>query len=325
MRIRGIDVSGYNKITNYAKAKSAGVEFAIIKVIRKDGQPDKLFETHWKGFEGVGIPIQGVYNYSYATSVEKAMADARRVIEVLNGRHTMVWLDIEDECLRGKGHLLIDIIKAYAEVIHSAGHRFGIYTFVSFWKENLRPYASELDYPFWVARYPSTAKVKITQVPDMSKCPNIGKSLHGWQYSSTGQIDGIIGDVDLDEWYVDIEARASEKVIAEPYGVASFRCDLAVSLGLPATATPHNILDKTVTISTAKNKTHASVTALEHYLRAKGYYNGIVEAEHGEKPRFGQGMLKATILYQSQIVGLKKPDGVWTEKNLSYKKALGII
>ena len=43
-----------------------------------------------------GVPIQGVYNYSYATTVQKAIGDAQAVLHILGSeRHPMVWLDWE--------------------------------------------------------------------------------------------------------------------------------------------------------------------------------------------------------------------------------------
>ena len=68
----GIDVSSYQGTIDWKKVKAAGIEFAILKVIRKDLNPDKQFERNWAGCELNGVTIQGVYNYSYATTVEKA-------------------------------------------------------------------------------------------------------------------------------------------------------------------------------------------------------------------------------------------------------------
>ena len=48
MAIKGIDVSSYQGNIDWAQAKSDGVQFAILKVIRKDLQPDKTFEANWK-------------------------------------------------------------------------------------------------------------------------------------------------------------------------------------------------------------------------------------------------------------------------------------
>ena len=70
----GIDVSSYQGSIDWKKVKATDVEFAILKVIRKDLNPDTQFETNWKGCVDVGMPIHGVYNYSYATTVAKAKA-----------------------------------------------------------------------------------------------------------------------------------------------------------------------------------------------------------------------------------------------------------
>ena len=101
--MKGIDVSSYQGSIDWSKVKWAGVQFAILKIIRKDLNPDKTFEQNWKGCTDAEMPIQGVYNYSYATTVGKAKTDAQRVSEGLAGRKTCVWLDVEDRCQQGLG------------------------------------------------------------------------------------------------------------------------------------------------------------------------------------------------------------------------------
>ena len=321
--LKGIDLSGYNKVTDYtAVAKS--IDFAILKVIRKDLSADSLFETHWKGFESNNVPIQGVYNYSYATNVQKAKTDAMRVLQILGDRKPMVWLDIEDACLTKIGHGLIDVIRAYADIIRSAGLQFGIYTYLAFYNSYLRQYANELDYPFWVARYPSKDKMTLDKAPDATRKPEINKEVYGWQYSSTGKVNGIVGDVDLDEWFVEIEAKDTKKTLESDKIADAFRMDMAQALGKPLATTAKGLINYTVTVSATKNKNHSTVTALERFLKAKGYYNGSIEADQGKKPIFGNGMAKATALFQTEIVGLKKADNEWTSKGKSYQTALGL-
>lgn len=323
MKARGIDVSTYNVITDYAKVAAAGVEFAILKVVNKSMNTDSRFEAHWAGFESAGIPIQGVYNYSYATTVSKFKMNAKKVLEVLAGRETMVWLDIEDACQKGLGKTLADGINAYAEVIQAAGLPFGVYTGLSFFNSYIKPYTAQLLYPFWVARYPSSTAISITSSLDASKRPDVGKTLYGWQYSSKGVINGINGHVDLNEWYVDIEAQATvPQESVGNYIKEGFRKELGAALGLAGTASAAEVLAKTVTISAKSNRNHAAVIPLERLLKEHGYYNGVIEADKGQKPTFGNGMARATILYQANIVGLKKPDQEWTKGNKSYSKAL---
>lgn len=324
MRIKGIDLSGYNPVSDYAAA-GRDVDFVILKIIRKDLQPDKLFETHWAGFESQGVPVEGVYNYTYATTREKFISDAKRVIEVLAGRKTKVWLDVEWEGITAlPGRTLVDGIHAYAEAIRAAGLDFGIYSYQAFYNANLKKYADELrQYSWWMARYPSSRAVDNDEAPNLNGMPNVGQELEGWQYSSNGIVDGIPGRVDLNEWFVEVEAKHQQQTPMID-AAESFRRELAVSLGMDGESSAEDILRRTVTISTTKNRYHASVTALERLLRAHGYYTGEIEADKGKQPIFGAGMAKASYLYQANVVGLKKPDREWTAGNRSYKTALQI-
>lgn len=324
VRIKGIDVSGYNTISSYDGVAADNVDFAIIKIIRRDLQPDKLFEKHWKGFEDARIPIQGVYNYSYATYAGKFRSDAKRVLEVLDGRQTMVWLDIEDKSLAGLGAKLVDGIRTYADVILNAGMQFGVYTYLSFYNSYLRRYADKLNDPFWLARYPSSQPIDNNADPNNKSCPDIGKKLYGWQYSSKGIVDGIKGFVDLDEWYVSIEADDDASVVQSEVSYINdgFRAEMARLLGLPVNVSVEDILAATVTISAKTNKHHPTVTALERLLKEHGYYTGEIEADMGKRPIFGNGMAKGTALYQTRKVGLRVPDKEWTAGKRSYKTAL---
>lgn len=213
MKIKGIDVSSYQGSINWSEVAKAGVEFAILKVIRKDLQPDKQFEANYAGCTEAGLPVQGVYNYSYATTVEKAKTDAQRVIEVLNGRKTMVWLDVEDSCLENLGDKLVDIINAYADVIKASDLEFGVYTGLYFYNQYIKSYREKLDHVFWIARYPSSVTMKISQTAPESKKPDILHELAGWQYTSSGSVDGIAGKVDMNELYIAVETG---NVMPEP-------------------------------------------------------------------------------------------------------------
>ncbi len=208
MGTKGIDVSSYQGIINWEEVKKDGVKFAILKVIRKDLNPDKTFELNWHECQRTGMIIQGVYNYSYATTVEKAKMDAMSVIKILGDRKPMVWLDVEDKCQKHLGKTLIQIIKAYRKKIEDSGRPFGVYTGLSFYNCYLKPYANELKgIPFWIARYPSNNPITIRSVVNPLKKPSISNPLYGWQYSSKCQIAGIQGNVDVNEWY---EKKESE-------------------------------------------------------------------------------------------------------------------
>lgn len=196
-----IDVSSYQGNINWKKVKESGIDFAVLKIIRKDLTPDKQFENNWNGCKESGIDIKGVYNYSYATTVEKAKKDAEKVLGILKGRKTMVWLDVEDNCQKSLGKLLPEIIKAYAKVIEGAGLEFGVYTGQSFYDSYIKPYG-ELKYPLWIARYG-----KNNGILDEKYKPQISGMI-AWQYTSKGSVSGIEGNVDINLW---LETESSQK------------------------------------------------------------------------------------------------------------------
>lgn len=207
------DFSAWNGDVNWDRVKAAGLTHAVLKVIRRDFDPDKQFENNWKGCQLAGMHICGVYNYVYTPTVEEAIAAAKRVLEVLDGRKVTVWMDVEDECMRNLGSELIDIIKAYKEVIESAGYQFGVYTGLSFYGSYIKPYTnpSDLDCPFWIARYYlGYDEMQLNDDVNPDKTPSIDHYLAGWQYTSSARIDGVDGVCDLSVFYGEHEETADD-------------------------------------------------------------------------------------------------------------------
>ena len=201
--MKGIDVAKWNGVIDWKKVKEDGVQFAILKAINKQCKVEDSFNRNYEGALSVGLPID-VYNYSYATTVSKATADAQSVLNAIKGKKVgTVWLDVEDKIQMNLGMTLIDIINAYKYIIEKAGYGFGVYTDLSFYNTLIKPYHSFLDCKFWIARYPSGAVVDLNFEPAESKKPNIIHALWGWQYTSSGKVNGISGNVDLDIRYND--------------------------------------------------------------------------------------------------------------------------
>lgn len=199
MSLTGIDVSSYQGTINWWAVKQNGIDFAILKVIRKDLNPDKKFEENWRKCDAYDLEVQGVYNYSYATTVAKARSDAKRVLAILENRKPMVWMDVEDAVMKNLGKNLISIINAYGKVITDAGLSFGVYTGESFYKTYIKPYGG-VSYPMWIARYgKNNGKCNVKYQPQV---PN----MVGWQYTSKGRVGGIDGNVDMNVWYKELDS-----------------------------------------------------------------------------------------------------------------------
>lgn len=206
MDIRGIDVSAYNPVTDYARVAGDKIKIAILRITERGNVIDPTFEKNYKGFRGQGIKV-GVYKYSYALNTAQAQEEARKVLEVLKGRKLEfpVFYDMEWSQQRSLPRAEITrIVKAFRKVIIEGGYRFGIYCNTD-WYYHVLDTAS-LPYDYWLAAYPYNDRGVIVE----SLRPPVGI---GWQYSSKGRVPGIDGYVDLDVFYKDYSNDKPEEYL----------------------------------------------------------------------------------------------------------------
>lgn len=204
---KGIDVSDNNGAIEWAPVKAAGVEFAVLRSVRRSGNADRQFSANIAGCRKYGIPFF-VYKYTYAVSEQEARNEARQVVELLRKyglEKILVWWDVEDrERLRPLGRSkLTACIVAAQKAITEAGYRFGIYTGWYVYEENWFDFDRFGTIPMWVARYPSYMEKTLAYDPPEYLKPDVGRVIWGWQYSSRGIVPGIRGHVDLNICYRD--------------------------------------------------------------------------------------------------------------------------
>ena len=174
--------------------KDAGIEFVIIRIGygQYESQKDSKFERNYEGFRNVGIPV-GVYLYSYAKSTSDSKKEAEVVLKWLGGRelNLPVYYDIEDKSQINLGkNTLTSMCETFCDTIEKAGYWAGIYTNKYFFTTYLDYKKLEEKYTIWVAQYNDTNTYR-------------GK-YDMWQYTSSGKVNGISGNVDMDILYRDI-------------------------------------------------------------------------------------------------------------------------
>ena len=203
MEIKGIDVSKWNGAIDWPTVANYGMGFAILRITEKGNVIDSTFEANYKGCTANSIPV-GVYKYSFAVNVSEIQYEAKKVIEVLNGRKLdyPVFLDIEDKCQENLSKsLMMQMIDAFREIIIKAGYQFGIYCGYSWYQYQLPDDAKKYD--CWLAAYPSqddgTMQIRLKPAAGI-----------GWQYSSKATIPGISGKVDRNVFYKDYTATKNE-------------------------------------------------------------------------------------------------------------------
>lgn len=192
MAVKGIDVSEFQTNVNWDKVKQDGIKFAIIRCgygMNNSSQDDIEFERNIKECERLNIPF-GIYLISYANTIAKAKSEAEHVLRLVKGHNASLglWYDIEDNKTSGKvsKKTLTNIINTFCNSIKGAGYKVGIYASLN-WLDNKIEKQIKEDYPIWVAQY-------------YSKCEYEGEYVI-WQYTSSGVVDGITGNVDMNYLY----------------------------------------------------------------------------------------------------------------------------
>lgn len=155
MRELCFDISSWQGGINYQAIRDR-VNYCILRA-GFETTADSRFEEHYANLQGLNL---GAYWYSYAEGVEEAKAEARAFLNMVNGKKFTLplFLDIEDPSQRGLGRdKLNDMIKAFGEIIESAGYYFGVYTNLDWYRNVIS--GSELNNKFdwWIACWSSEA------------------------------------------------------------------------------------------------------------------------------------------------------------------------
>ena len=191
----GVDVSVYQGNIDWNKAKADGIEFAIMRAGygKYVSQKDKYFDQNMKNAKAAGLPC-GVYWFSYALTPEDAIKEADACYEVIKNYKLEypVSFDMETESqMKLPKETVAQIIEAFCGRMESYGYYTTLYTYASFLNYKVEDRIFD-KYDIWVAHY-NTNK------------PAFNRNYGLWQYSCTGSVWGITGNVDRDYVYLDYE------------------------------------------------------------------------------------------------------------------------
>lgn len=191
----GVDVSFYQGEIDWEKVKAAGYEFAIIRLgYRGYGEEgnihlDEMYETNIKNAKAAGLDV-GVYFFAQAVNEKEAREEAEFVIEHLEGYELDLPVVYDPEHITGDESRTQDVsgeqftknTKAFCKEVEAAGYDAMIYSNM-LWEAYELDLAELADYPIWYADYEAK--------------PQTPYHFRIWQYTESGQVDGIAGNVDL--------------------------------------------------------------------------------------------------------------------------------
>ncbi len=197
----GIDVSQHQGAIDWQAVQGDGIEFAFIRAAYRGTSTGSLvidtrFSTNIEKARAAGIKV-GVYIYSQAITAREAEEEAAFVISLISGYDLdlPLVLDYEfDESHTGRlaaAELSAEertaVILAFCEYVTEQGYSPMVYGNAHMLKEFLQTEEIEKKAAIWYANYNDTT---------------LTESYALWQYTESGAVAGISGNVDCDFAFV---------------------------------------------------------------------------------------------------------------------------
>ena len=198
----GVDVSDHQGEIDWQAVADSGIEFAIIRCGWRGYSAgglneDATFHRNIQEAQAAGIDV-GVYFFSQATSMAEAAEEALFTLKLLEGYELQLpvffdWEKIGTDAARTDdvpGETVTEACLEFCRLIESEGYDAGVYAYL-----NLAYYTYDL------------AKLRGMTIwmGDPGSAPEFHYDHDYWQYTFTGAVPGIEGEVDMDVIYVSTE------------------------------------------------------------------------------------------------------------------------
>ncbi|MBR5045302.1 MAG: glycoside hydrolase family 25 protein [Oscillospiraceae bacterium] len=195
----GIDVSGYQDWIRWSRVAQDGVQFAFIRLGNRGYSSgiiykDSKFEYNYTEARRNGIPV-GLYFFSQALNDEEAVEEADYILRQLNGRVLDLpivfdWEYVAADARTGDitPEALTSACDAFCRRIEESGYSAMVYTNL-YTAYNRYNFSEISDKYIWLAQF--------------NDYPTFRYYFDVFQYSCTGKVHGIDGEVDLNIMFVD--------------------------------------------------------------------------------------------------------------------------
>lgn len=200
----GVDVSAFQGEIDWEAVAASGIKFAMIRLgYRGYGAKGNMVEDEYaqknlQGAHDAGLYV-GAYFFSQATNLQEVDDEIRFLLKILGDHELNMPLVLDWETVTDTGRTrnvdrrtLTDCLRYFCDEVSLRGFQPMIYFN---WSQARRMlYLNELeDYPFWLALY-----------QDRMTFPY---RVEMWQYTCTGRVPGIQGDVDINIFMPDYRGR----------------------------------------------------------------------------------------------------------------------
>lgn len=194
----GIDVSKWNGTIDWDRVRNAGITYAIIRCGYRGSSTgalveDPYFKENIQGALNAGLKV-GVYFFTQATNEVEAVEEASMALALSKAYKVTYPIFIDSEGAGGNGRAdgldmetRTKVCQAFCQTVEDAGYTGGIYGSRNWFRTRLRMDGLS-KHIIWLAEY--------------REKPLYAGNYHFWQYTSSGNVDGIEGRVDLDVSYL---------------------------------------------------------------------------------------------------------------------------
>lgn len=202
-----VDVSEFQSAIDWAKVKASGIDGAIIRCGLRYAESaklaeDEMFKNHITGAHKAGLKV-GIYMFTEAVNAAEGKEEAQYAINLWKktGIPLSYPIAIDSENVNwkngGKGRAnsgvlskakRTEAIKAFGEEVNRQGYKCMLYASTSWLNNQVDMSVLSPIMDVWCAQYYTTCEYK-------------GKYIL-WQYTSSGSVNGIKGNVDINKCYI---------------------------------------------------------------------------------------------------------------------------
>lgn len=187
--VHGLDVARFQNTIDWHRVRAAGIDFAFIKATEGGDLLDPKFRRNWRQAGRAGIPRAAYHFYYFCTPARVQARWFIRNVPKQKGALPPVldleWNPFSPTCTtRPSGHEVRRVTRVFLNMLERHyGQRPIIYTTIEFYRDTG---IGELNEEFWLR---STAETLDKTYPK--------QKWHFWQYTGTGRVPGVSGDVDI--------------------------------------------------------------------------------------------------------------------------------
>ena len=188
----GVDLSTFQSDIDWETlAKNKDIDFVMLRVgYRGYTQGGLMLDSSFEDSKAAVIKYKiptGLYFFTQAITYDEGVEEANFVLKQIGKMNVKYPIVIDSELIGDASNdERTDGIVGFCETIKAAGYTPMIYA-----SRNMFAQCLDMDrlgdYELWLAHY--------------ANVPNFPYKYTGWQYTESGTVDGISGDVDLDLWF----------------------------------------------------------------------------------------------------------------------------